>query len=399
MLKATKIRIYPTREQADFLNQQFGSVRFVYNRALAIKNHYYKHRGVSLSPVTDLKPLLPIAKKSRKYAWLKASDSIALQEATRHLNTAFKNFFDKKHPARFPKFKSRHGKQSSYHCMSVSVGEDWISIPKCNPIKARVHREIEGSIKSITLSRTTTGKYYASVLVDDGLDAPKQSAHLQADKVTGLDMGLTHLLITSQGHKVDNPRFLNRAADNLRRKQKALSRAAKGSAGRAKARLLVAKAHERVANARNDFQHKLSKQLIDENQAVAVETLKVKNMLKNRKLSKHIADASWSSFIAKLEYKAKQSGKTLVKIDQWFASSKTCHVCASKVDKLPLNIRHWQCPICHAVHDRDINAAINIKQQGIIKLKAAGLTVSANGGCVNPVQAPVTALEVGSLAC
>ena len=160
----------------------------------------------------------------------------------------------------------------------------------------------------------------------------------------------------------------------------------------------MAKAHERVANARHDFQHKLSRQLIDENQAVVVETLKVKNLLQNKKLAKYIADASWSSLIEKLEYKAAQSGKHLVKIDQWFASSKTCGVCSAKVDALLLNVRHWECPSCHTQHDRDVNAAMNIKQQGIIILKAAGLTVSANGGCVNPVQAPVTACEVGSLA-
>ena len=397
MLKATKVRIYPTDEQAVFLNQQFGAVRFVYNRALAIKNHYYKHYGRNLSPLRDLKPLLAIAKKSRKYAWLKDSDSIALQEAVRHLNTAFKNFFDKKHPAGFPKFKLRHGRQSSYHCTSVSVGVDWIRIPKCEPIKARVHRVIEGEVKSITLSRTVIGKYYASVLTDDGQEPAKPIGHLDSHQVLGVDMGLTHLAITSDGRKVANQRFLKNAAGNLRRKQKALSRTKKGSRGRAKARLLLAKAHERVANARNDFQHKLSKQLIDENQAVVVETLKVKNMLKNRKLSKHIADASWSRFIAMLEYKAKQSGKHLVKIDQWFASSKTCHVCLTKLENLSLNIRHWECPDCHVNHDRDINAAMNIWQQGIIKLKAAGLTVSANGGCVNPVQAPVAACEVGSL--
>ena len=398
MFKATKVRIYPTDEQAVFLNHQFGAVRFVYNRALAIKNHYYKRHGLSLSPLKDLKPLLAIAKKSRKYAWLKESDSIALQESVRNLNMAFNNFFDKTHPARFPKYKSRHGRQSSYHCMSVSVGSDWIKIPKCDPIRARVHREIEGTVKSITLSRTVTGKYYASILIDDGIALPEKRNHIEQDKIMGLDMGLSHIAIASNGDKTPNPRFLIYAAKNLRRKQKALSRTKKGSRGSAKARLLVAKAHERVANARHDFQHKLSKQLIDENQAVAVETLKVKNLLQSKKLAKHIADASWSSLIEKLEYKAVQAGKHLVKINPWFASSKTCSECHHRLDALPLNIRHWECPSCHAQHDRDINAAMNIKQQGIIILKAAGLTVSANGSRVNPVQAPVTAYEVGNLA-
>jgi putative transposase len=204
-------------------------------------------------------------------------------------------------------------------------------------------------------------------------------------------MGLTHLLIDSEGNKIANPRFLKRAAANLRRKQKALSRCQKGSKGRAQARLKLAKAYERLANARADFQHKLSRQLIDENQAVVVETLKVKNLLKNKKLAKNIADASWFSLIQKLEYKAKAQGKYLVKIDQWFASSKTCSCCAHKVDSLPLKVRNWSCPVCHTEHDRDINAAINIRQQGVIKLRAEGLSVPANGGLRKPGHAPAAA--------
>jgi len=291
MLKATKVRIYPTPEQADFLNQQFGAVRFTYNKALHIIRSQYRRHGAKLRAKKDLKPLLAVAKKSRKYHWLKNYDSIALQQACINLDRAFQNFFDPKLPARYPRFKRKHGKHSSYHCTSIKAGGDWIKVPKLTPIKARLHREITGTLKSITLTRTTTGKYYASLLVDDGEEAP---APLQTvDAVLGVDMGLTHLVINSQGHKTPNPRFLRRARTNLRRKQKALSRCQKGSKGRAKARLKLAKAHERLANARADFQHKLSRQLIDDNQAVVVETLKVKNMLKNRKLAKHIADASW----------------------------------------------------------------------------------------------------------
>lgn len=339
MLKATKIRIYPNQVQADYLNRQFGAVRFVWNKALGIKRHAYHHHGLSLSPNKDLKSLLAVAKKSRKYAWLKDFDSIALQQSIIHLDKAFKAFFNPKLATRFPRFKSKHGKQSSYHCTSVSVGRDWIKIPKCAAIKAKVHREIVGKIKSITISRTVTDKYYASVLCEDGEVAKQPLSHIESDQVIGLDMGLSHLAITSDAIKIDNPRFLIKAQRNLKRKQKALSRCQKGSKGRNKARLLVAKAHERVAAARNDFQHKLSKQLIDENQAVIVETLKVKNMLKNKRLAKHIADASWHSLMIKLEYKAKQAGKHLVKIDQWFASSKTCSCCGKKQKEMPLSVR------------------------------------------------------------
>nr|WP_231902065.1 transposase [Halorhodospira halochloris] len=215
---------------------------------------------------------------------------------------------------------------------------------------------------------------------DDGQEAPTPIQSLNEDKVLGLDMGLTHLAIDSSGTKEPNPRFLKKASANLRRKQKAVSRCKKGSKRRAKARLKLAKAHQRLANARADFQHKLSRQLIDENQAVIVETLKVKNMLKNKKLSKHIADASWSGVIEKLEYKAKAQGKHLIKIDQWLASSKTCSCCGHKLEELSLKVREWQCPACSVRHDRDIDAALNIKAQGILKLKAAGLSVSANGG-------------------
>ncbi|USE38512.1 transposase [Endozoicomonas sp. SCSIO W0465] len=379
MLRATKVRIYPTAEQADFLNRQFDAVRFAWNKALAIKTHYYRVRNQNLSPRKHLKPLLATAKKSRKYSWLKNADSIALQQAIINLDTAFQNFFNPKLEARFPRFKSKRGKQSSYHCMSVTVGENWIKVPKCLPLKARVHREITGKVKSITLSKTTTGKYYASILVDDGLAQPNPLTDLNASQVVGIDMGITDLAITSTGHKTGNPRFLKNAQRNLKCKQKALSRCKRGSKGRAKARLLVAKAHERVANARSDFQHKLSRQLIDENQAVIVETLKVKNMLKNKRLARSIADAGWHSLLTKLEYKAKQEGKHLVKIDQWFASSKTCSCCGLKQETMPLTIRTWVCP-CGAAHDRDVNAAKNIQNQGILKLKAEGLSVSVDGG-------------------
>jgi len=390
MLRATKVRIYPTPEQADFLNQQFGAVRFVYNKALHIMSSQYKQHGLSLNAKKDLKPLLAVAKKSRKYAWLKQYDSIALQQACLNLDKAFQNFFDPKLPARYPQFKKKHGKQSSYHCTSVSFGDNWIKIPKLAPLKARIHRDISGTLKSITLTRTRTGKYYAALLVMDGLEAPKplQTIHT----VLGVDMGLTHLAIDSNGRKVANPRFLKQAQANLRRKQKALSRCQKGSRGRAKARLKLAKAHERLANARADFQHKLSHRYIDENQAVVVETLKVKKLLQNRKLSKHIADASWSALINKLEYKAVRAGKHLIKIDQWFASSKTCSLCGHKVDSLPLSVRYWDCPGCGTIGiDRDVNAALNIRAQGIIKLRAEGLSVPANGGLRKSGHTPVAA--------
>lgn len=390
MLKATKIRIYPTDKQADFLNQQFGAVRFAYNKALHIIKSQYRRHGLSLRAKKDMKPLLAVAKRSRKYAWLKQYDSIALQQSCINLDKAFKNFFDPKLPSRYPNFKNKHGRQSSYHCTSISVGENWIKIPKMDPIRARVHREIRGKIKSITISRAVTGEHYASILVDTEEEAAKPVQKIE--KIVGLDLGLTHLMIDSNGNKTDNPRLLKRAEANLRRKQKALSRCQKGSRGRARARHALAKAHQRLGNARADFQHKLSRQLVDENQAIIVETLKVKNLMKNRKLAKHIGDASWHSQILKLEYKARQAGKHLVKIDQWFPSSKTHHECGYRVDSMPLSVRRWDCPGCGATGiDRDVNAALNIRSQGILKLRAEGLSVPANGGLHKSGHVPVAA--------
>lgn len=291
---------------------------------------------------------------------------------------AFSNFFNPKLKAGKPTFKSKHGRQSSYHCVGIKVLDGAIKIPKILPIEARLHREITGMLKSITLSRSATGKYYASLLCDDGMEAPAKPALIS--NVTGLDMGLAHFVIKSDGNKIASPRHLINASRNLRRKQKALSRKKKGSANRRKARIQLAAVHERVASARADFQHKLSRAIVDENQAVIVETLKTANMMKNHHLARAIGDAGWSGFITKLEYKAAEKGVHLVKLDQWFASSKTCHCCGHKMSEMPLHKRIWQCPECGVEHDRDINAALNIKRKGILELQAAGLVVSAHGG-------------------
>ncbi|MBA7933542.1 IS200/IS605 family element transposase accessory protein TnpB [Klebsiella sp. RHBSTW-00215] len=379
MLRATKVRIYPTSQQAEFLNTQFGAVRFVYNKALYIKKQVYQRHGVSLSPHKDLKPLLAVAKKSRRYGWLKEYDSIALQQAVINLDVAFSNFFNPKLKTRFPAFKRKHGRQSSYHCVGIKVFDGAIKIPKISPIEARLHREITGTLKSITLSRSATGKYYAALLCDDGIEVQEKPSLIT--HITGLDMGLSHYAIKSDGGKVNNPRHLINASRNLRRKHKALSRRKKGSANRRKARIQLAGVHERIANARADFQHKLSRAIVDENQAVIVETLKSTNMMKNHNLARAIGDAGWAGFITKLEYKAAEKGVHLVKLDQWFASSKTCHCCGYKMPEMPLYKRIWQCPECDVEHDRDINAAINIERKGILELCAAGLVVqSAHGG-------------------
>ena len=237
--------------------------------------------------------------------------------------------------------------------------------------------------------RTAAGKYYASILADDGQEAAAKPTYITA--VTGFDLGLSHYLIDNNGGKVANPRHQVNAYRRLRRDSKALSRKKLGSANRRKARLRLAAQHERVANARADFQHKLSRRIIDENQAVIVETLKSANMMKNRRLARHIGDAAWSGFVAKLAYKAESAGVHLVKLDQWFASSKTCHCCGHKMSEMPLKVREWKCPGCNAEHDRDINAALNIQHKGITELMAAGLVVKAHRGLRKSGSMPVAA--------
>ena len=394
MLRATKVRIYPTPEQVPFLDRQFGAVRFVWNKALAIKTHRYRTRGQKLNGKRDLKPLLAVAKRSRKYSWLADFDGHSLQQASINLDRAFTNFFEGR--ARFPRFKRKHGQQSSYHCTGkIAIGDDWITIPKLSGrISAVVHRVTSGKLASITLTKTRTGKYFAACLFEDETEPPAPPPVVR--DVIGVDVGLAHVAIDSTGRKTANPKFLKRARRNLRRKQKALSRKQKGSKNRAKARLIVAKAHEKAANARADFQHKLSKRLVDENQAIIVETLRIRNRLKNRSLARAISDAGWHSLTSKIAYKAERAGRHFVKLDQWEATSKTCADCGHKLAELPLDIRAWECPGCGEHHDRDVNAALNIRRLGIAALRASGLHVPAPGGLRKTVHATAAAVEGGS---
>lgn len=373
MKKAAVFRLYPTADQKHYLAGLFGAVRFCYNKGLELKKHYYKVKGVNIHPIHDLKKLLPIAKKSHKYAWLANYDSMALQESLRHLNTSFDKFYKKE--AGFPRFKSRWGDQSSYHCVCVSVGEGYVKVPKMKPIKAVIHRKIDGKVKSITLSKDCCGDYWASVLYenDEAEAAPETAVH--ESQILGLDAGLKTFCTCSNGKKVKSPKPLKRAMKKLKKAQRALSRKKKGSKNREKARKRLAKLHRKVARIRADFHHKTSRRLVDENQALIFETLRIQNMMKNHHLAGAIADAGWGEFMRQCEYKAKREGKLFVKINTFFPSSKLCSHCLKKLPALGLSTRSWVCPYCGTHHDRDINAALNIKQEGIRNLKAAGLTV------------------------
>ncbi|HEY9742892.1 MAG TPA: RNA-guided endonuclease TnpB family protein [Coleofasciculaceae cyanobacterium] len=379
--KVVKVPLYPTTEQVALLAQSFGCARWWWNLALNKSIETYKETGKGLGR-SALNSLLPKLKKDKETEWLGECYSQVLQAVTLNLTTAYKNFFEGR--ARFPRFKSKHGRQSIQFPQGVTVENKAIKLPKIGSIKAKLHRQIEGKIKTVTVSLDPSGKYFASMITEVDGELPKPSTD---GKVVGIDLGLTHLAIVSDGSKVskyDNPRHLAKHEKNLKRKQQKLARKQKGSRLRNKYRKFVAKVYERVSNSRQDFLHKLSRKLVNENQVVVVENLHVKGMVRNRNLAKAISDAGWGMFTNFLAYKLEQKGGKLVEIDRWFPSSKLCSNCYHQVDELPLDIREWTCSHCGIHHDRDGNAATNIRAEGIRMLKADGTAVSAVGGGVRP---------------
>ena len=379
--KVVKIPLYPTIEQVELLAQHFGCARWWWNFALNKSIETYKETGKGLGR-SALNSLLPLLKKDEETLWLGECYSQVLQAVTLNLTTAYKNFFEGR--AKFPQFKSKRGKQSIQFPQGVKVEGRAVKLPKIGSVKAKLHRSIEGKIKTVTLSLDPSGKYFASILTDVEGELPKSSTD---GRVVGVDLGLTHFAIVSDGNKVskyDNPRHQRKHQKNLKRKQQKLSRKQKGSNSRNKYRRFVAKVHERVSNSRQDFLHKLSRKLVNENQVVVVENLHVKGMVRNHNLAKAIADAGWGTFTNFLAYKLEQKGGRLVEIDRWFPSSKLCSNCYHSCDELPLDLREWTCSSCGTHHDRDGNAATNIRAEGIRMLKTDGTAVSAVGGEVRP---------------
>ncbi len=379
MFRAYRFRISPTNSQKELLNKHIGASRFLYNLALETKTSAYLGNKVNLSRY-DLQKQLKDLKQECE--WLKEINSQSLQYSLLNLDIAYRGFFK---GGGFPKFKSKHkGKQSFSIPQSVKLKENRLIIPKFGKqgIKIILHRELKGTIKQATINRTPTGKYFVSILVDTNIEFPKKKP-IKESTTIGLDFGIKDFAITSDGEVFENPKHLRKSMQRLKVLQRRASKKIKGSANRKKANLKVALLHERITNQRKDFQHKLSSELINDSQidTIALETLKIKNMVKNHKLAQAISDVSWRSFTEMLEYKSDWYGNNILRVGTFFPSSKMCSSCGYINKELKLSDRVWACPICSKGHDRDVNAAINIKQ---FALKHSGQELSD----IKPVELP-----------
>ena len=365
MLSAYKYRIYPTKAQASQLSRHFGCARHVYNWALIAKEKYYQETGKSLSKRT-IQDAMVLSKKT-EFPWLCEVNSQSLLAALDNLDRAFSNFFSGR--AKFPCKKRRYSGWQSFQCpqhVTVDAEAGMINLPKIKGIKAKLHRSFSGKIKTVTIKRNPSGHYFASVLVEDEINFPMASPII-AEQTLGLDVGLTHVLIDSEGNKTNNPRFLKNSLYRLNIEQKKFARHKKGSANRSKQRKKVALLHEKTGNKRHNFIHQETAKLAVKNHATsfAVEDLNIKGMVKNRKLSRAIHDVSWGKFLTVLSYKCERYGKNIIVINRFAPSSKLCHKCGYHNQNMPLSVREWQCPSCLTVHDRDINAAKNIRLIGL----------------------------------
>ncbi len=421
MMRAYQFRVYPTADQQQNLSRYFGASRYVWNwalqlikdnfnhtemiryswggdpatsneeDALTMKFHGCKDTSLELFNIDATKCSLLLTPAARRKAgrlpcglqhepglkdvqpWLHDVPDKILRYSLRNLGTAFKNFFkaDKNGARRgYPKHKTRRDHQSIQfqgENVRLDTRTGLMSVPGLKNVEVRLHRSMDGKIGTTTISKTKSGKYYVSFQVDDGRDLPLTKP-VSRDRVIGIDVGLASYISTSEGDKIDGLQPLREAEQRLAVLQRRLSHKQKGSKNQDKARLKVSRMHEKIANQRSDFQHKLSRELVDNHDAIVLESLNIKGMVKNHHLAKSISDAGWSEFMRQIKYKADWAGKTVVEIGQWEPSSKTCHSCGHKLDKLTLDVREWACPKCGTAHDRDINAAINIKAMGMDRL-------------------------------
>ena len=365
--KSYKFRLYPTEEQMVLFDKTFGCSRFIWNQMLADKIAYYKETGKILKNTP--------AQYKKDYPWLKEVDSLALCNVQLNLQKAYQSFFKNKKHFGFPNFKSKNKmSHQSYKTNNnqgiMVINNHKIKLPKVGWVRLKQHRKMTGLIKSATISKTTTGKYFISILCETDIHPyPKTKSSV------GIDLGLEHFAILSTGEKIENPRFLVRSSKKLAREQKILSRRGllAEQRGRSlndcmnyqKQRLKVAKLHEKISNQRRDFLHQLSTSIIKNHDRICMEDLASKNLMRNHRLAKAIGDASWSEFCRMLEYKAEWYGKQIIRISRWFPSSQICSNCKMNSGKKPLHIREWTCENCGNHHDRDLNASLNILHEGL----------------------------------
>lgn len=384
-------RIYPTAGQQAALARAFGCARVVFNDALRVREGA-RAAGLPFVTSAELSKSLTAGKKTPERAWLGEVSAVVLQQSLRDLDTAYRNFFDglkgKRPRMGAPRFKSRRDNRQSIRFTAnaawrITTGGK-LRLPKVGNVRVKWSRSLPSTPSTVTVVKDSAGRYFASFVVETG---PEEVLPEVAPEV-GIDLGLGHFAVLSDGTKVDSPRFLRRAEKRLKKAQRALSRKEKGSSNRNKARLKVARAHARVADARREFHHQLSTQLIRENQAVAVEDLAVKGLARTW-LAKSVHDAGWSAFVNMLEYKAARQGRTFVRIGRFEPTSQVCSRCGVKDGPKPLSVRVWTCEACGAVLDRDVNAAVNVA-------KAAGLAVSACGAQVRPGLVPAPRSETGT---